>query len=413
MMGVVGAPAQPVRMAFRVLWWSRAVSYTGDGVGRTALVLYAATRGATAVSLVLLAIALPRFLGPLAGALADRLDQRHLMAVCETGQAAVFAVLAVFLPPLPVLIALVLVSGGFATAFGPAGRSVVPTLVPAERLGRANALLGMAFNIQVAVGPTIGGLAVEFGGARVAFAVNAATFLVSALILTRLPALPPAGGHGGLWTETVAGLRFVATTPGPRALALALFVAVSFAAIDNVALVFLVSDELHGSAAEFGFTQAAFGIGMLAVSSLLIIGRGSAVALLVGGLALSAIGTGATALLPTILAVAVAQMIAGMGNGAEVIATDTLVQRLTPRHLLGRAFGAVATAAQLGAAVAYAAAGPLVGALGPRGAFLAAGAGCGLASLAAVPALRAAAHVPALKASPPRSGLGESPQGLA
>lgn len=388
MMGAQAGPTQPVRMAFRVLWWSRAVSYTGDGVGRTALVLYAATRGATAVSLVLLALALPRFLGPLAGALADRLDQRRLMAVCETGQAAVFAMLAVFLPPLPVLVAFVLVSGGFATAFGPAGRGVVPSLVPPERLGRANALLGMAFNIQIAVGPTVGGLAVEFGGARIAFAVNAVTFLVSALILTRLPALPPLGGHSGLWTETVAGLRFVATTPGPRALVLALFVAVSFAAIDNVALVFLVSDELHGSAAEFGLTQAAFGIGMLAASSLLAIGRGSAVALLVGGLALGATGTAATALLPTLLAVAVAQAVAGMGNGADQVAIDTLVQRLTPRHLLGRAFGAIATAAQLGSAVAYAAAAPLVSALGPRGAFLVSGAGCGLAVLVALPALR-------------------------
>ncbi|HEX6360969.1 MFS transporter [Actinophytocola sp.] len=376
-------------MAFRVLWWSRAVSFAGDGIGRTALVLHAATQGATAVSLVLLAVALPRFLGPLAGALADRFDQRRLMAVCEIGQAAVFAVLAAFLPPLPVLIAFVLVSGGFATAFVPAGRGAVPALVPHKDLGRANALLGTAFNLQVAIGPTIGGLAVEFGGARVAFTANAVTFLVSALILTRLPALKPTGHHSGLWTEMVAGLRFVATTPGPRALVLSLFVAVSFAAIDNVALVFLVSDVLHGSAAEFGFTQAAFGVGMLAASTLLVFGRGAAGALVIGGLALSATGTVATALLPTILAVAAAQLIAGMGNGMENVATDTLVQRLTPRHMLGRAFGAVATAAQLGSAVAYAAAGPLIGAVGPRGAFLVAGVGCGLALLLAIPAIRA------------------------
>jgi MFS family permease len=377
---------------FRVLWWSRAVSYAGDGIGRTALVLYAATRGATAVSLVLLAMALPRFLGPLAGALADRFDQRRLMAVCETGQAAVFAALAVFLPPLPVLVAFVLVSGGLATAFMPAGRGAVPALVPPEDLGRANALLGMAFNIQIAVGPTIGGLAVELGGARVAFAVNAVAFLVSALILTRLPALRPVGDHSGLWAETVAGLRFVATTPGPRALVVSLFVVVSFAAVDNVALVFLVSDTLHGSAAEFGLTQAAFGVGMLVASGLLTFGRRSAVALLISGLALSATGTVATALLPTILAVAVAQVIAGMGNGTESVATDTFIQRLTPRHLLGRAFGAVATAAQLGSAVAYVIAGPLISVLGPRGTFLVAGIGCGLALLVAVPALRAASR---------------------
>lgn len=392
-----------MRMAFRVLWWSRAVSYAGDGIGRTALVLYAAAHGATAVSLVLLAMALPRFLGPLAGALADRFDQRRLMAVCETGQAAVFAALAVFLPPLPVLVVFVLVSGGLATAFMPAGRGAVPALVPPEDLGRANALLGMAFNIQIAVGPTIGGLAVEFGGARVAFAANAVAFLVSALILTRLPALRPVDGHSGLWAETLAGLRFVATTPGPRALVVSLFVVVSFAAVDNVALVFLVSDTLHGSAAEFGLTQAAFGVGMLVASGLLTFGRRSAVALLISGLALSATGTVATAFLPTILAVAVAQMIAGMGNGTESVATDTFIQRLTPRHLLGRAFGAVATAAQLGSAVAYVIAGPLINLLGPRGTFLVAGIGCGLALLVAVPALRAASRAEAGH-DVPRSG---------
>ncbi len=376
-------------MAFRVLWWSRAVSFAGDGIGRTALVLYAAGQGATAVSVVLLAIALPRFLGPVAGALSDRFDQRRLMAVCETGQAVVFALLALLLPPLPVLVVFVLVSGCFATAFVPAGRSAVPALVPENALQRANALLGTAFNIQLAVGPTVGGLAMELGGARTALSLNALTFLVSALILTRLPALPPTGVHNGLWRETVAGLRFVATTPGPRALVVSLFLVVSFAAIDNVALVFLVS-ALHGSAADFGLTQAAYGVGMLAASGLLslVLGRRSAVALLAGGIGLVSTGAIATALLPSLVAVAVAQAVGGMGNAAENIATDTLVQRITPRHLLGRAFGAVATAAQLGSAVAYAAAGPLIGLVGPRGAFLLGGVGTAFAVVVAIPALR-------------------------
>ncbi|WP_166664042.1 MFS transporter [Actinophytocola oryzae] len=385
-------------MAFRVLLWSRAVSFTGDGIGRTALVLYAAAHGSAAVSLVLLAVAVPRFLGPVAGALADRLDQRKLMAVCEVGQAVVFVLLAVLTPSLPVLVALAGVAGCFATAFVPAGRSVVPVLVPERDLGRANALLGTAFTLQTAVGPTIGGLAVEAGGSRVAFAFNALTFVVSALLLTRLPALRPHGVPKGLWTETVAGLRFVATTPGPRALALSLFVVVSFVAMDNVALVFLVEDRLHGSAAEFGLTQAAFGVGMLAASGLLTVGRLPAVGLLIGGLVLSASGTVATALLPTVLAVAMAQIVAGAGNGVENVASDTLVQRLTPRPMLGRAFGAVGTAAQLGSAVAYVIAAPLVSTLGPRVTFIVAGAGCGLAMLVAVPALRAASR-PQLPAS--------------
>lgn len=64
--------------------------------------------------------------------------------------------------------------------------------------------------------------------------------------------------------------------------------------------------------------------------------------------------------------------------------TDTLIQQSVPAHLLGRAFGAVytaATAATAASAIAYAAAGPLVGLTGPRGALLIAGVGM-LAGLA-------------------------------
>jgi MFS family permease len=103
-----------------------------------------------------------------------------------------------------------------------------------------------------------------------------------------------------------------------------------------------------------------------------------------------ATGAIATALLPSLVAVAAAQALAGVGNGTENVATDTLVQRITPRGLLGRAFGAVATAAQLGSAVAYLVASPLIALTGPRGAFLIGGIGTGLAVLVAVPALRAA-----------------------
>lgn len=381
----MGAARKSLRMAFRVLWWSRAVSFTGEGVGRTALVLYAADRGAGAVSVVLLAMALPRFLGPVTGALADRLDQRRLMAVCELGQAAVFAVLAAVRAPLPVVAGLVLVTASFATAFVPAGRSAVPALVPDERLGRANALLGTAVNLQLALGPTIGGLTVSVGGARLAFLLNAATFVVSALLLTRLPALPPTGDHSGLWAETVAGLRFVAGTPGPRALVGALFLVVSFAAVDNVALVFLVPDP-----AEFGFAQAGYGAGMLvaALALSVVLGRRSVVAVLACGIGLVVVGALGTAVAPVLLAVLAAQFLGGVGNGMENVATDTLVQRLVPRHLLGRVFGAVATAAQLGVAVAAAAGGPLVALVGPRWTFGIAGAGCLVALVVALPALR-------------------------
>src|ERR1700733_15541026 len=95
---------------FRSIWLSKSISSTGSGVGRIALVLLVAPSGATAVALVLAGTALPMLLGPLAGAVADRVDQRRLLAATEAGQGAIYAALAITRPPLPVLLPLVILA---------------------------------------------------------------------------------------------------------------------------------------------------------------------------------------------------------------------------------------------------------------------------------------------------------------
>lgn len=377
---------------FRYLWLSRTISATGTGVSRVALVLLAAPAGPGTVSLVLLCSTLPQLLGPLAGAVADRVDQRRLLGGCEAGQGVIYAIVAIAHPPIAALLPLVTVAGLFATLMSPAGKSSVPRLVPADRLPRANAMLGLALNLQIIAGPAIGGALAGLAGPSAAFAVNAVSFFVSALLLTRLGPLPPqpAEAPGGLMTQTWAGLRYAAHSPILRALVVGTLMFVSFAAIDNVALVFLVQRSLHGSGAEYGGTAAAFGAGMVAASLALAAraNRRPPAQWLIGGISLGAIGTAATGLAPTIAAASVAQAAAGAGNTADLVGTDTLIQQSVPAHMLGRAFGAVYTAAQVASAIAYGAAGPLVALTGPRGAFLIAGVGM-LAGLAVLgPALR-------------------------
>ena len=413
---------------FRFLWLSRTISATGIGVSRVALVLLASPAGAGAVSLVLLANTLPQLLGPVAGAVADRVDQRRLLAGCECGQGLIFALIAVFRPPVPLLLPLVAAAGLAATLFSPAGKSSVPRLVPADRLPRANALLGAAFNLQVMAGPAIGGLLVGLAGPSAAFGVTAGSFFGSALLLTRLGRLPPvasgaatAGPYGsgagfaGLMTETGAGLRYVARSAVPRALVLATVLFVSFASMDNVALVFLVERSLRGSPADYGIVVAAYGAGMLGASLALAVlaERRTPRFWLAVGFATGAAGTVGTGLAGSIGLAAAAQAVAGAGNTADLVGNDTLIQQVVPPAMLGRVFGALATAAQAGAGIAYAAAAPVVALTGPRITFLIAGAGMLAGLLVLVPALRAASQRSGPDVTPPGTDPVSRPDGPA
>jgi predicted MFS family arabinose efflux permease len=306
---------------------------------------------------------------------------RPLLMSCELASALVIGLIAITLPPLPVLGALVAAAGVLATLRNPAGRSLVPALVdPADR-GPANALLGAARTLQLAVGQALGGLlAAGPGGIQTALAADAATFVVSALLLARLPALAPVrdpAAATGVWAEAGAGLRYVATHRQVRVLVLTLFLLVAFAGVDDVALVFLTGDQLGAGPAGYGLAAGAFGIGMLLASvACTRLARGRPpVALLAVGIVTTGAGTLLTGLGPVLAVVVAAQLVAGAGNAAENIGFDTAVQDLVPRPLRCRVFGTVGTAAQLGAGLAATAGGLLVDLAGARATFVLAGAG--------------------------------------
>jgi MFS family permease len=367
--------------AFRRLWLARTISHVGDGVAIVALVLLVqGSEGTgTAVGALLLASSLPRFLGPVAGVVVDRVEQRMLLVLCDLGNAAVFATIVVIRPPFEILLVLVAASAVLDTFFAPAGRSAVPALVHDEDLVRANAWMGTSLNLQVSVGTMVGGALVAAVGVRGALAVDALSFGISAALLVGVPPLrrstsdPPAG----FLAVGKEGLAFAWRTPMVRTFVIVLFLGVAFAAVDNVALVFLVRETLGGDAFAFGLVSATFGIGMIAASVGLSI-RGVSFAmttLLLASWLASGAGTIATGLAPLIAVVAVSQAVSGFGNGLQNVAADTLIQRGVPREMLGRVFGLVSTAAFSGSTLAYAVGGPLLDLTSPRAVFVIAGSG--------------------------------------
>jgi MFS family permease len=368
--------------AFRRLLAARTVSHVGDGIALIALVLLVQKdRGTgTSVGALLLATSIPRFLGPIAGAVVDRVEQRSLMVACDIGQAAIFGTIAWLDPSFPVLLGLVAVAAALDTLFAPAGRSALPALVRPEQLMRANAWIGMSLNIQVAAGPVLGGLLVTWLGGRAALAANALSFVLSAVFLLGLPPLRAPADGGDAWgflAVGIDGLRFAWRNRVVRTLIVALFVGVAFAGLDDVALVFLVRETFHQSPLAFGLVTGAYGVGML-LGSLGLSWKGTAAAagtvFLLGWVA-SGVGAVLTGVAPLIALVAVGQAIAGVGNAVEVVAMDTLVQQAVPRQMLGRVFGLVGTAAPAGHTLAFAAGGFLVDFTTPRIVFLIAGLG--------------------------------------
>jgi MFS family permease len=322
-------------------------------------------------------------------------DQRRLLAGCEAGQGVIYAILAVTRPPLPALLPLVILASLLATFGAPAGKSAVRRLVPAERRSQANALLSLAMNLQIIAGPAIGGVLAGITGVSAAFGVNAASFGISALLLTGLGPLAPLErpapeARPGLLADTISGLRSARENPAVRGLVLGTLIFVTFAAMDNVALVFLVRRALHGPAAEYGIISAAFGAGMVTASLALTVkaDRRPAAFWLTGGVVAGAVGMVLTGIAPSAAVACAGQAVAGAGNTADLVGTDTLVQERVPAHMLGRVFGTVYGGAQLASALSYIIAGPLVALTGPRATFVIGGAGALAGAFVLASALR-------------------------
>jgi MFS family permease len=377
---------------FVALCAARAVSATGDQVAAIALVLLIAkNHPATAVGGLLLAEALPMLLSTHASVIADRFERRRVMILCQLGQALIFGAVTIWLPPYFALLALLVVASLLGTLLRSTTQVAVQTLVPEEERFAANALLGVALWGSMILGPAIGGALAGVAGPRLALAVDTATFLVSAATLLLLPLLPRVLARDESDTgSAAAALRYGFRDPVLRALILSMTMLVAFAGVDNVAMVFLVKDTLGASSGAYGAAMAAFGVGMVG-GSLLVVRRPGwrPERILLGSFAATSASTAALSIAPSMAVVYPAQVVGGAANGLDVAAQTTLVQRRTPPAMLGRMSGALNSAVAVGFLFAYLGGGALVEATSPRIAFLIAAIGSLGAVVVARPVWRA------------------------
>ncbi len=376
---------------YSTLCTARIISFFGDTIAQVALVLIAARQAhpAVAVSLLLLAQTLPRLLGPIAGLVTDRVDLRPLMLGCELGQGVLVAVIALLSLPYALVLVLVTAMSVLATLFLPAGQSALPVLVAPEDLSDANTRLRLGFNVSHAFGPALAGLLLTISGASSILLIDALTFALSTAILSRLPVLRPAPAEdvstSGLIAAARAGLSFLIDHVTDRAVTIGLFLVTLFVALDNVGLVFLVERSLRANGTGYGLVLAGYGVGMV-IGPLLLLragNRATPVPSLLAGITAMGLGTLLCGLAPTLVVAIACQVIVGVGNGWQNVATDTLLQRTVPRPLLGRVFGIAYSAPYAALLITYAAGGVLLQLTSPRIIFVIAGTG----TLAAAPLL--------------------------
>jgi MFS family permease len=379
---------------YAALWGARTVSTFGNWVTLTALLLYLESIGASGmqVGIALAAREFPHLLGPVTGALADRLDPKRVMIGCDLANSIFIGAILLFLPAYPLLITLIAASSITTALFMPSGKSAVPKLVDQRDLTTANALLGSSTNLSFALGPLAGAFIFAGFGFQAALLLDVATFVVSSGLLLLLPALGNHGTPGPDGLSTVArfvgevreGITFVAGHAVSRAVAIGMFFGVLFAGIDNVALVFLIRDSLGGPEVAVGAALGAYAIAMiLAPLGLIRLRRfqRKPALFLIGGLMMTSAGLLLTGVSPVVAAVIAAYAVAGAGNGLENIGVDTLIGRSVPTRRLGRAFGVVYGLIFIAGGISALIGGQLVDLLSPSAAFVIAGIGVGFVTV--------------------------------
>jgi MFS family permease len=216
---------QPLRHRnFALVWTAALVSNVGTWMETVAVGDLVAVRTGQAgwTGLVAAAAFLPMgLMGPIGGAIADRVDRRRFMLVTTWLQmlaAGVLTILSATDNASPAAVALVVFVAGCVAGIGfPAYQAILPELVPADELLGAVSLGQAQFNLGRVVGPALAGVAIALGSYTFAFAINTVSFgaLVAALLLLRVPHRP-SHDTSSLWRRIVVAGKAVAAEPGVR-----------------------------------------------------------------------------------------------------------------------------------------------------------------------------------------------------
>lgn len=378
---------------YQRLWSARTVSQWGDTFNFVALALliYDLTGSGLGVSGVVVAEILPvLLLAPSAGPLVDRWPRVRVMVGSDLFRLVLAVVLAVWHDAPVGVYAFAFGMSVGAVFFNPAASSVLPALVKKDALVAANSGIWTAAVLsQIALAPLAGLLVVSLGYGP-AFALNAVSYAISAVLLRglRVPGNPEKVQRRHLVTEAREGIAVLLHRRLLRALAIGQFLAALSAGATSALLVVLATEHLGVSGRGYGLLIGAIGVGAaLGPLVLLRLIRNPARPLFVfGPYGLRGVVDLAIASVASVPFAAGALALYGIGTSTGAVTFNSMLQGETPEHVRGRVFALMDVLWQGGRLLSLAVGGILADRYGIEavyylgGALLLAAAAAGLAS---------------------------------
>jgi MFS family permease len=345
---------------FALLWSGEAISYVGDFVFDTTLILWIATQLAAgrswaplAVAGLLLAVSIPSLVAsPLAGVFVDRWDKRRTMLVMDAARAGLIALL--LLVPvlgnrLPVsvqigsvyaVVVLATVCQGF---FGPARLALIGDTVPPEARNKAGGLSQTTVAFAAVLGPPIAAPLFVGLGIRWALIINSLSFVVSFLTILAIRAPEAArsvapGENGNVWGELVGGLRFFISSRTLLTITIATVTAMMGAGALNALDVFFATVNLHASPGLYGWLGAAFGVGAVVggIGAAVLADRIGPARLFWVGILAGGIGIFAYSRMTSFVPAAVVLLFVAIPVAGVNAAIMPILLMVTPRTMVGR-----------------------------------------------------------------------------
>jgi MFS family permease len=289
-------------------------------------------------------------LGPVGGALADRLERRRLLLVTttiQTGLAALLTLLAATGTPSPWVVTAIVLAAGCTSAIGfPTYQTLLPDLVPPEDVVGAVALSSAQWNLGRVIGPAVAGIVIGFGGYAWAFGLNALSFGAVFVAIAAL-SLPPPHHDGSSILEAIrGGIAYTRRDPGLRSVMI-LVVLNSFLAAPFIALVPAMAIKVFdrgAGATSFLTTVQGAGAVVMALSLGALASRFGSRRTLVGMLWGLPPALAVYALAPTLWASGVAIFVVGLLYLGALSSFMSIAQLRAPARVRGRVLSLITMA---------------------------------------------------------------------